>query len=202
MNIQELVALKELSNQLKANDIKQITDYIGIPEGLCQEITEGSKFLTTLKKWSGHNPFIFYQTLKHVRADLVATACKIKWLCVTSPEEIEYKEEEKLSIKTLIEFLKSEISKANWELIYMVATNEAGEDVNFETTLNKLLEKGLIEKDLTTLIEIIKGIQRGDLEEKLEQYRHAFGQMEDGEFESKFKKEVGKQAKELEKWEF
>ena len=201
MNIQELVALKELSNQLKANDIKQITDFIGIAEGLCQEITEGSKFLTTLKKWSGHNPFIFYQTLKHVRGDLVATACKIKWLCVTSPEEIEYKEEEKLSIKTLIEFLKSEISKANWELIYMVATNEAGEDVNFETTLNKLLEKGLIEKDLTTLIEIIKGIQRGDLVEKLEQYRHAFGQMEDGEFESKFKKEVGKQAKELEKWE-
>ena len=201
MNIQELFALKELSNQLKANDIKQITDFIGIPEGLCQEITEGSKFLTTLKKWSGHNPFIFYQTLKHVRADLVATACKIKWLCVTSPEEIEYKEEEKLSIKTLIEFLKSEISKANWELIYMVVTNEAGEDVNFETTLNKLLEKGLIEKDLTTLIEIIKGIQREDLVEKLEQYRHAFGQMEDGEFESKFKKEVGKQAKELEKWE-
>ena len=201
MNIQELVALKELSNQLKANDIKQITDFIGIPEGLCQEITEGSKFLTTLKKWSGHNPFIFYQTLKHVRGDLVATACKIKWLCVTSPEEIEYKEEEKLSIKTLIEFLKSEISKANWELIYMVATNEAGEDVNFETTLNKLLEKGLIEKDITTLIEIIKGIQREDLVEKLEQYRHAFGQMEDGEFESKFKKEVGKQAKELEKWE-
>ena len=201
MNIQELFALKELSNQLKANDIKQITDFIGIPEGLCQEITEGSNFLTTLKKWSGHNPFIFYQTLKHVRADLVATACKIKWLCVTSPEEIEYKEEEKLSIKTLIEFLKSEISKANWELIYMVATNEAGEDVNFETTLNKLLEKGLIEKDLTTLIEIIKGIQREDLVEKLEQYRHAFGQMEDGEFETKFKKEVGKQAKELEKWE-
>ena len=201
MNIQELVALKELSNELKANDIKQITDFIGIPEGLCQEITEGSNFLTTLKKWSGHNPFIFYQTLKHVRADLVATACKIKWLCVTSPEEIEYKEEEKLSIKTLIEFLKSEISKANWELIYMVATNEAGEDVNFETTLNKLLEKGLIEKDLTTLIEIIKGIQRGDLVEKLEEYRHAFGQMEDGEFETKFKKEVGKQAKELEKWE-
>ena len=201
MNIQELFALKELSNQLKTNDIKQITDFIGIPEGLCQEITEGSKFLTTLKRWSGHNPFIFYQTLKHVRGDLVATACKIKWLCVTSPEEIEYKEEEKLSIKTLIEFLKSEISKANWELIYMVATNEAGEDVNFETTLNKLLEKGLIEKDLTTLIEIIKGIQRGDLVEKLEQYRRAFSQMEDGEFESKFKKEVEKQAKELEKWE-
>ena len=201
MNIQELVALKELSNQLKANDIKQITNLIGLPEGLCQEITEVTKFLTTLKKWSGHNPFIFYQTLKHVRADLVATACKIKWLCVTSPEEIEYKEEEKLYIKTLIEFLKSEISKANWELIYMVATNEAGEDVNFETTLNKLLEKGLIEKDLTTLIEIIKGIQRGDLVEKLEEYRHIFGQMEDGEFESKFKKEVGKQAKELEKWE-
>ena len=201
MNIQELFALKELSNQLKTNDIKQITDFIGIPEGLCQEITEVTKFLTTLKKWSGHNPFIFYQTLKHVRGDLVATACKIKWLCVTSPEEIEYKEEEKLSIKTLIELLKSEISKTNWELIYMVVTNEAGEDVNFETTLNKLLEKGLIEKDLTTLIEIIKGIQREDLVEKLEQYRHAFGQMEDGEFETKFKKEVGKQAKELEKWE-
>ena len=128
-------------------------------------------------------------------------ACKIKWLCVTSPEQVGNQGEEELTIKTLIELLKSEISKANWELIYMAVTNEARENVNIEITLNKLSEKGLIGKYLNALTRLMIEIQRNDLVEKLQQYQNTFSGMEEGEFESKFKKEIGKQAKELKQWE-
>ena len=201
MNFEELNALNELSKQLKEQEIIRIKNESGIPEGLCEDITQETNFLIAMKKWSGHNSYLFYQTLKNIRPDLIEVACKVKWLCVSSPEQIEFKEEEELNVKTLIELLKSEISNAKWKLIYMVVTNEAGENVNFEITLNKLLEKELIEKDLKTLITIMKEIQRDDLVKKLQQYQNAFSTMEEGAFESKFKKEIHKQAKEMEQWE-
>ena len=196
-----LGASRALLNELKHEEVMQIMSELGVPDGLYQDIKQGTNFLTALKKWSGHNSFQFYQSLTHIRPDLIEVACRVKWLCVSSPDLAECKEEEKLSIKTLIELLKSEISKSNWELIYMEVTNEAGDNVNFETTLNKLLEKGLIDKNLSALKVIMKEIERNDLVEKLQQYQNAFSAMEEGEFESKFKNEINKQAKEMEQWE-
>ena len=197
----ELGASRTLLNELKLEEITRILTELRVPEVLYQDIKQGTNFLTVLKKWSGHNSYRFYQSLNSVRADLTPVACRIKWLCVSSPEQTEYKAEEVLSIKTLIELMKSEISKANWELIYMAVTGEAGENVNFEITLNKLLEKGLIDRNLNTMKVIMKEIQRNDLIEKLQEYQNAFSTMEEGEFESKFKREVNNQAKELKQWE-
>ena len=201
MNFAELNALNELSTELKEHEIIRILTELRVPEVLYQDIKQGTNFLTALKRWSGHNSYRFYQSLHSIRPDLAPVACRIKWLCVSSPEQTEYKEEEVLSIKTLIEILKSEISNAKWQLIYMVVTGEAGENVNFEITLNKLLEKGLIDRNLNTLKEIMKEIQRNDLLEKLQEYQDAFSAMEEGEFESKFKREVNNQAKELKQWQ-
>ena len=201
MNFAELNALNELSTELKEHEIIRILTELRVPEVLYQDIKQGTNFLTALKKWSSHNSYQFYQSLNSVRPELVPVACRIKWLCVSSPEQTEYKEEEMLTIKTLIELMKSEISIVKWQLIYMVVTGEAGENVNFEITLNKLLEKGLIDRDLKTLKEIMKEIQRNDLIEKLQEYQNAFSTMEDGEFESKFKREVNNQAKEMKRWQ-
>ena len=197
----ELGASRTLLNELKLEEIIRILTELRVPEVLYQDIKQGTNFLTALKKWSAHNSYQFYQSLNSVRPDLAPVACRIKWLCVSSPEQTEYKEEEVLSIKTLIELMKSEISKANWELIYMVVTGEAGENVNFEIALNILLEKGLIDRNLKTLKVIMKEIQRNDLIEKLQEYQNAFSTMEEGEFESKFKREVNNQAKELKQWQ-
>ena len=197
----ELGASRTLLNELKPEELIRILTELRVPEVMYQDIKQGTNFLTALKKWSGHNSYQFYQSLNSVRPDLTPVACRIKWLCVSSPEQTEYKEEEVLSIKTLIELMKSEISKANWELIYMAVTGEAGENVNFEMTLNILLEKGLIDRNLKTLKEIMKEIQRNDLVEKLQEYQNAFSAMEEGEFESKFKREVNNQAKEMKQWQ-
>ena len=201
MNFAELNALNELSTELKEHEIMRILTELRVPEVLYQDIKQGTNFLTALKKWSSHNSYQFYQSLNSVRPELVPVACRVKWLCVSSPEQTEYKEEEVLSIKTLIELMKSEISNVKWQLIYMVVTGEAGENVNFEITLNKLLEKGLIDRDLKTLKVIMKEIQRNDLIEKLQEYQNAFSTMEEGEFESKFKREVNNQAKEMKQWQ-
>ena len=197
----ELGASNRLLKELKTEEIIRILTELRVPEVLYQDIKQGTNFLTALKKWSGLNSYQFYQSLNSVRPDLVPVACRIKWLCVSSPEQTEYKEEEVLSVKTLIELMKSEISKANWELIYMAVTGEAGENINFEITLNKLLENGLIDRDLSTLKGILFEIDREDLIEKLQQYQNAFRSMEEEEFESKFKREVNNQAKELKQWE-
>ena len=201
MAFDEISALNDLTTELTAEDIIRIKNEIGLPEGLCKDITQGSNFINAMEQWKGRDPYKFYLAIQHIRLELTPVACRIKWLCVSSPEQTEYKEEEVLSIKTLIELMKSEISKANWELIYMVVTGEAGENVNFEITLNKLLEKGLIDRKLSTLKVIMKEIQRNDLIEKLQEYQNAFSAMEEGEFESKFKREVNNQAKELKQWQ-
>ena len=197
----ELGASNRLLKELKPEEITQILTELRVPEVLYQDIKQGTNFLTALKKWSGLNSYRFYQSLNSVRPDLAPVACRVKWLCVSSPEQTEYKEEEVLSVKTLIELMKSEISKANWELIYMAVTGEAGENVNFEKTLNKLLENGFIDKGLNTLKGILLEIEREDLIEKLQQYQNAFSAMEEGEFESKFKREVNNQAKQMKQWE-
>ena len=192
---------KTLSTELKQDDIKLIMDELALPEALYQEIQQGANFLTVLRNWRGHNAFLFHQSLNHIRPDLTAVACKVKWLCVSSPDQVGYKEEEKLSIKSLIQLLKSEISKEDWELIYMEVTGGAGENVNFEMTINKLMEKGYIAKDLCALKSILEQLGRNDLVKQLAEYQNEFHSMEEGEFESKFRKEVGIQEKEMKQWE-
>ena len=199
MAFDEISALSDLTNELTAGDIIRIKNEIGIPEGLCKDITQGSNFINAMKQWKGRNPYKFYLALMDIRPDLLAIGCEIKWLCSSSPIMYEYKEEE-LSMKTLINLLKHEIPKEKWILIYIAVANESIENINFEMTLNKLLENGYIQKDLQSLKKIIKGIQRNDVIEKLNVYIHLFAEMDNEEFESKFKKEIGIQEKEIKQW--
>ena len=52
MEIAELKTLTELSIKLTTVDITHIQNLIGIPEGLCEEILEGTNFLFALKRWN------------------------------------------------------------------------------------------------------------------------------------------------------
>ena len=200
MNFPELGASKDLLDNLQVNEISQILTELRVPDGLYQGVKQGTTFLSALKRWPGLNPFQFYQSLNSVRPELVKVACEIKWLCASSPDQTKYKEEV-LSIETLFELMKFEISNANWELVYMAITDKPEENVNFAKTLDKLLEKGLIEKDLKTLTTTMKELRREDLVIKLQQYQNAFKGMEDGEFANKCKREVNKQSSVMKEWE-
>ena len=200
MDIEELTALTELSTQLTTDNIKRMQLAIGMPEGLCEDTSHGIHFINAMRGWKGRNPYLFYLALKDTRPELTTVACRMPWLCTSDPSEYDYKEKE-LSIKTLIEMLKSEITTSQWLMIYIALTNESGVNVGFEVTLTKMLEKGLIARDLVNLQAILKGIQREDVVNKLVEYQGVFNGMEDGEFESKFKKELSSQAKEMAQWE-
>ena len=200
MDFDTLNALSDLAEELTNAEVVRLQEVIGIPEGLCKEVTNQIQFLYAIQRWKGHNPFIFYQALQDIRPDLIAIACDIPWLCSTSPTEFEYQEEE-LSIKTLINLLKTEISKDKWTLIYMNMTEKTEEQVGFEITMKKLLEKGLIKKDLHKMSLILKSIKRLDVIEKLKAYQRVFAGMEDEEFASKFKREIHVFVKEIIEWE-
>ena len=190
----ELRALIELSEQLTTAEIIQIQTITNMPEGLCKDATKASDFLTAIKQWKYHDPYQFYLALEDLRPDLIAVACEVSWLCVSTPNEFEIEEKE-LTIKTLIDLLKSEIPRDKWGMIYMTIANEAMENVGFEVTLNKMAEKGYIHKDLAQLCQILKVIKRDDIVEKMKPYLKAFSGMEDGEFEWKFKREETKAKK-------
>ena len=200
MAFEEISALTELTSELTAGDIIRIKNEIGIPEGLCKDITQESNFIHAMKRWKGRDPYKFYLALQHIRPDLIATACGVKWLCVASPQESEYQEEE-LSMKTLINLLRHEIPKEKWSLIYIAVAKESVDNISFEMTLHKLLAHGYIQRDLQSLTKVLKGIQRNDVIDKLSAYIGLFSQMEEGEFESKFRREVGIQENEMKQWE-
>ena len=197
----ELSALTELSRELTAIDCIRIRNVIGLPEGLSEEAKEGFLFLIAFKQWRGHRPDRFYTILRDIHPELITIACKIPWLCVSSHSDVEYEEEEEISIKSLIDLLKTEITKGQWVAIYMVVAGETNVNIGFQETLEMLLDKGLIHSDLTQLSQIMEVIQRNDIVEKLKVFQRAFNRMEEGEFESKFKREVNNQAKELAQWE-
>ena len=196
----ELSALTELSRELTAIDCIRIRNAMGLPEGLSEEAKEGFLFLIAFKQWRGHRPHRFYTILRDIHPELITIACKIPWLCVSSHSDVEY-EEDKISIKSLIDLLKTEMTKGQWVAIYMVVAGEANVNIGFQETLEMLLDKGLIHSDLTQLSQIMEVIQRNDIVEKLRVFQRAFSRMEEGEFESKFKREVNNQAKEMAQWE-
>ena len=199
MNFEELNALTEISSQLTSSEIKRIKVEIGMPLALCEDTAQGIEFLYAVKGWNKRNPYQFYQTLNSIRPDLTAEACKVNWLCTSNPSACEY--EEVLSIKTLVNLLSTEITKSQWLLIYMNISSETGLNVGFDITLKILLEKGLIQRDLKILKQILVGIQRHDIVEKLAEYNNVFNEMAEDEFRRKFKIEIGNQAKEIQQWE-
>ena len=196
----EISASKELTSELTAGDILHIKDEIGIPEGLCSNITQESNFIIAMRQWRGRDPYKFYLALKDIRPDLVASACDIKWLCVASPQESEHQQEE-LSMKTLIKLLRHEIPQKDWDLIYVALEEEYVGNISSEMTLHKLLAQGYIQRDMKSLINILRKIKRNDVIDKLEPYIGLFSRMEEGEFVSKFRREVGIQENETKQWE-
>ena len=200
MNFEELNAIAELSSQLTSSEIERIKVEIGMPLALCEDTAQGIEFLYAVKGWNKRNPYQFYQTLNSIRPDLTAVACGVNWLCTSNPSACEY-EEKVLSIKTLINLLSTEITKSQWLLIYMNISSETGLSIGFEIALKILLEKGLIQRDLKILKQILVGVQRHDIVEKLNEYNSVFNEMAEDEFRRKFKIEIGNQAKEIQQWE-
>ena len=198
MDLIELSALNELSTEINKNDIEKIKLELVIPSALFED-TQGADFLMAMKRWKGLNPFLFHQVLQHVRPDLLTTANKIPWLCDPSVRADESTDNQ-LSIRSLIELLKAELTLEKQKLIIISISREVEESIDIELTLNKLFEKGLIQKDLKKLRGLMVAVGRNDLENKLKAFQSAFIQMEDELFIFEFKKALKLLVKEIAEW--
>ena len=198
MNVPALTQLTEFSEQLTTDDIGKFKVQLNLPTALFQ-VTGGVQFVFSLKKWGNHNPYAFYQALLSIRPDLVQIAMQIPWLC--NAIENEYEDSyEQLSIKTLITLLKTELTVDNLTLIYVSISTEIEESIDFETTLNKLLEKGYIQTDLKALSMLLLQIKRDDIVKKLELYQSVLYNLNEDEFQFKFKNVLRTMVKEITNW--
>ena len=198
MDLIELSALNELSTEINKNDIDKIKLELVLPSALFED-TQGVDFLIAMKRWKGLNPFLFHQVLQHVRPDLLTTANKIPWLCNPSAQADESTDNQ-ISIRSLIELLKAELTLEKQKLIIISISREVEESIDIELTLNKLFEKGLIQKDLKQLRGLMVAVGRNDLENKLKVFQSAFIQMEDELFIFEFKKALKLLVKEIAEW--
>ena len=198
MDLPELSQLTEFSEQLTTDDIGKFKVQLNLPTALFQ-VTGGVQFLLALKKWDKHNPYAFYQALLNIRPDLVQIAMQIPWLC--NAIENEYKDSsEQLSIKTLIALLKTELTVDNLILIYVSISTEIEGSIDFETTLNILLEKGYIQTNLKALSRLLVRIKRDDIRRKLEEYQSVLYNLNKDEFQFKFKNILRTMVKEKTNW--
>ena len=198
MNVPALTQLTEFSEQLTTDDIGKFKVQLYLPTALFQ-VTGGVQFVFALKKWGNHNPYAFYQALLSIRPDLVPIAMQIPWLCNAIENEYEDSSEQ-LSIKTLITLLKTELTVDNLSLIYVSISTEIEESIDFETTLNKLLEKGYIQTDLKALSILLLQIKRDDIVKKLELYQSVLYNLNEDEFQFKFKNVLRTMVKEITNW--
>ena len=193
-----LKQLIEISNQLTTNDISKLKLLLKVPEALF-EAEDGKNFLFALKQWSGHNPFNFYQNLQSVRPDLVMIANKIPWLC-NSIENEDEEVEEGLTISSFINYMKAELTIGIQKMILIAHFKKAEEQINIEITLAKLLDKGLIRRNLEELSIIMDDIGRKYLINKFKDYQKAFCQMEEDEFLFKFRNALKSAEKKVQEW--
>ena len=184
---------------LDSSDKSKLKLLLKVPLALF-EVEDGENFIFALKQWSGHNAFNFYQSLQNVRPDLVMIASKVPWLCCSIENEEVEEVEEGFTINSFINFMKAELTIGIQKMILIAHFKKAEEPINIEITLAKLLDEGLIKRNLEELSIIMADIRRNDLINKFKGYQRAFCQMEEEEFLFKFRNALKSAEKQVEEW--
>ena len=168
---------------------------------MCETVSNGMEFLLTVKEWEEHDPYRFYQGLKSIgRADLAVKSTQYYWLSSDHPVELKGNSLQKeLSVKTLVNTLKNEISFNDWIRLSLIV-NGLKPTMTFEQKMETLVKEGHITSDLKKLCQLVSVVKRSDIEIELRQYREVFCTMQNPIFVSKFEKEVDKLQKEIAKW--
>ena len=201
-NPKELNNINELSNELTTNEIEKLKLYMKVPGGLCEDKCNGASFLSAMRNWKKFNPYIFFQALKSIkRIDLLETACKVPWLCVTKPTIQTELSIEELSIETFFGLLRTAITQKEWKQIASTIFDSFESEMEFDAIITELLTKKIITKDLKKLKDLLITSKRFDVSDKLEQYKALFIEMEEEEFISKMTNVLVTQAKEISEWD-
>ena len=193
---------KELTEELTTGDVAKLRTQMNIPTGICGEDCDGLTFLCAIVDWKGFNPYSFYQALKSLnRPDLLAIAMKLPNICVSEPAQRRDIFAEPLSMKSLLELLRTEISEKEWKIISLGMKDSLPGKYEFESKIKDCLESQLINKDLSYLERALKAINRFDIITNIREYQSLFIEMSDEEFIGKMKKALALQGAEIRQWE-
>ena len=189
--------LIELGIELSTPDVQKLKNLLNIPSAFSEKITNGTKLLTSLKKWGEHDPNVFYQGLAGIgRADLLERAKKYPWLASDIPIERSTQEKE-FSVKSLVKVLRTELSEEDWHRIYLVKTN-IDVSLSFDAKLKSLLEAGYIASDLAPLANLMAIIKRNDVAISVQQHQQVFTGIPD--LASNFEKHISSLEKDIANW--
>ena len=192
----------ELSGKMMTGDVSKLILHMNIPAGIYDQDCDGLTFLSTIVNWEGFNPYSFYQALTSLnRPELLAIAMKIPNLCVSEPTQETDLFAEPLSMKTLLQLLRTEISQKEWHVIAISVKDSLQGKDDFENIFKELLERDLIRSDLKKLQEISVTINRSDLANKIREYQPLFVELSEEEFIGRMKEELALQSAEIKQWQ-
>ena len=200
--ISEIGNIDELSSELTTGDVAKLRILMNVPVGICDEDCDGTTFLFAILNWESFNPNSFYQALTSLnRPYLVEIAIKIPRLCVSKPLQGTELFEETLSMKTLLQLLRNEISQKKWQIIAMGNKGSLQRKYDFEIILKDCLESQLINKELNNFERALMAIKCIDVATKIREYKSLFVGMSEDEFIGKMKRTLKLQSDEIKQWE-
>ena len=196
MDLTEIQVKAELTSELTPNDIKYLIQHLNPPAGMFEDVTEGFEFLYTLKIWEGHDSYKFDQALTSIgRQDLIPLARKLPWLSTEHPVPKDPFSQRKLSMKSLVNILKTEIQKNEW------LSMDIDSKLLFRAKISSLIRDDVFSADLNNLIAWMRILRREDLVNRIAEHKFLFTNMSEHQFIKKVRKEVDTQAKDLLTWE-
>ena len=198
----EIGLVNELAKELTVEDVIKLKLFIKVPAALCEENCDGGSFLLAMRNWDKFNPYEFQQALTSLqRKDLLPIAIKLPWLCVLEPTGESELLTEKLSMKTFVSLLRTEITIKEWKIVAIIISSYLRGNNYFDNIITACLEARLISKEMKVLERLFTQIGRMDVYVKIREYKSMFVAMSDEEFAFKLKKELCLQAKEILEWE-
>ena len=201
-NILDMEHFQELRKELTTGDVAKLRTQMNVPVGICDGDSDGITYLFAVMKWENFNPYAFYNAMTTLnRPHLVTIALKIPRLCVSEPIQGSDLFAEPLSMKTLLQLLRSEITQKDWQVIALGIKGSLQSRNDFENIINESLESKLINKDLSNLERALKAVDRLDVATKVKEYQTIFVGMSEDEFIGKMKRALRQQSDEIKQWE-
>ena len=192
--------IQELRNELTTGDVAKLRTQMHVPAGICDEDCDGISFMFAIIKWEGFDPYSFYLALNSLnRPDIMNIALKLPHICVSEPIQETARFAEPLSMKTLLQLMRTEISQKEWQVI---AIGIKQDKYDFESIIKVCLEKQIISSDLENLQKMLSLLDRLDVAAKIRQYRPLFVEMCEEEFVGRMKKALTLQGAEIKQWEY
>ena len=188
INIEEIIATKDLAKALTSENIHLLQEILSIPSAIVETTgTNAVDFLNALKfEINEFDPSQLIQALDTIqRPELVPLTKKITWLGSTKAKQTS------TPFESFVTMLRDGVESTQWKLILGPGLSEkVTSEIDFETAFKRCIEGDLIKPDLEILCDVMVAVDRHDMVENIQKYSNVFYGMDKNEFHNKLMNEV------------